>query len=131
MTSVSRNGTVARPAAVRRAGHEEKSMGIDGGTVARDADAVIERKLAALGLRRKVELLTGARFWSTAGAQEIGLRPVLLSDGPAGGRGETWDERVPSVHLPAPMACAATWDEPLVTRLAELLAVEARRQGVD
>src|SRR5437016_2282148 len=101
MTSVSRNGTVAWPAAVRQAGSEE-SMGVDDGAVARDADAVIERKGASLGLRRKAELLTGAGFWSTVSAQEIGLRPVLLSDGPAGVRGETWDERAPSVNLPAP-----------------------------
>ena len=35
-----------------------------------------------LPLERKVELLTGATTWSLAGLPEIGLRPIVLSDGP-------------------------------------------------
>jgi beta-glucosidase len=56
---------------------------------------------------------------------------MVLSDGPAGVRGETWDERSTSVSLPSPTALAATWDEALVERLGGLLAAEARRKDVD
>ena len=91
----------------------------------------VERTLGSLNLERRVRLLTGSDFWTTAGDERIGLRPMVLADGPAGVRGQEWDERFPSVSLSSPTACAATWDEPLVRRLAGVLAAEARRKGVD
>jgi beta-glucosidase len=56
---------------------------------------------------------------------------MVLSDGPAGVRGEHWDERDTSASLPSPTALAASFDEGLVERLGALLAAEARRKGVD
>jgi beta-glucosidase len=56
---------------------------------------------------------------------------MVLSDGPAGVRGQVWDERHPSANLPCPTALAASWDERLVERVATLLAAEARRLEVD
>ena len=55
---------------------------------------------------------------------------MLLSDGPAGVRGERWDERHTSANLPSPTALAASFDERLVERLGGLLAAEARRKDV-
>ena len=55
----------------------------------------------------------------------------MVSDGPAGVRGETWDERDTSANVPSPTALAATWDEALVEQLGRLLAYEARRKGAD
>lgn len=98
--------------------------------LAPEADSYIESSLAALDTEQKVRLLTGADFWSTRDEPLIGLRPMLLSDGPAGVRGESWDEREPSINLPSPTAWAATWDEGIVDRLGALLAAEARRKGV-
>ena len=43
-----------------------------------------------------MRLLTGADFWSLHPEPEIGLRRMVLSDGPAGVRGERWDERARS-----------------------------------
>ena len=60
--------------------------------------------LAALGLEDKVRLLTGADNWSTCPLPAIGLRPMVMSDGPAGVRGQTMDERHPSditIGIPA------------------------------
>jgi beta-glucosidase len=96
----------------------------------RSVEAEVERRLSRLRPRDRVGLLTGAGFWVTAGRPEIGLRAMVLSDGPVGVRGQTWDEQA-SVALPCPTSCAASWDEPLVVRLAGLLAAEARRKGVD
>jgi beta-glucosidase len=56
---------------------------------------------------------------------------MVLSDGPAGVRGESWDERRTSANLPSPTALAASFDERLVERLGGLLAAEARRKDVD
>jgi beta-glucosidase len=98
---------------------------------ASEIEAVVERALGRLDLEGKVRLLTGATAWKTHGDPGIGLRPMVLSDGPAGVRGQAWDERDPSINLPSPTAMAASWDERLVGRLAGLLAAEARRKGVD
>jgi len=77
------------------------------------------------------QLLTGADFWSLRAAPELGLRRIVVSDGPAGVRGERWDERDPSANVPAPTALAASWDTERVGRVARLLAFECRRKGVD
>jgi beta-glucosidase len=84
-----------------------------------------------LSLEQKVRLLTGADFWSLHPEPAIGLRRIVMSDGPAGVRGERWDEREPSANVPSPTALAATWDEARIERLGRLLAYECRRKGVD
>lgn len=89
----------------------------------------LEERLAALDLTRRVRLLTGADTWHTHGAPAAGLAPMLLSDGPVGVRGATWDERDPSANLPCATALAASFDPDHVERLAGLLAGEARRKG--
>lgn len=90
----------------------------------------LDRLLTAMSMEQQVRLLSGASYWTTPADDSIGLRAMLLSDGPSGVRGERWDERDPSTCLPAPISLAATWDEPLVRRVAELLAVEARAKHV-
>ena len=37
-----------------------------------------------LTLEQKVRLLTGADFWTLYGIDDIGLRPLVVSDGPVG-----------------------------------------------
>src|SRR4051794_21488667 len=91
----------------------------------------LEERVAALTLEQKVKLLTGADFWSLYPQPAAGLGRLVVSDGPAGARGETWDERDTSANVPSPTALAATWDEGLVERLGALLAAECRRKGVD
>jgi beta-glucosidase len=86
---------------------------------------------AALPATTKAHLLTGADAWRTSGYAEIGLRPMVTSDGPSGVRGTTKDERKPSASLPCPSALGATWDADLVYRLACALGHEARSKGVD
>lgn len=96
-----------------------------------ELEARIDRLLAGLSLEAKVRLVTGEGLWSTNAEPAAGLRRMVLSDGPAGVRGENWDERDTSANLPSPTALAASWDEDLVGRLGGLLAAEARRKGVD
>ena len=91
----------------------------------------LRARVSALSLEQKVRLLTGADFWSAHAEPAAGLRRLVFSDGPAGVRGETWDERHPSANVPSPTALAATWDEDRAERLGLLLAGEARRKGVD
>lgn len=78
--------------------------------------------LARLGLEEKITLLTGADFWTLHGHGGIGLRPIRMSDGPAGVRGPRWDERDTALNVPAPVALAATWDPGRAELIGELLA---------
>ena len=91
----------------------------------------LEARLQALSLEQKVRLLTGADAWTLHAEPAIGLRRIVTSDGPAGVRGERWDERDTSANVPSPTALAATWDPERIERLGRLLAFEARRKGVD
>jgi beta-glucosidase len=100
-------------------------------TAAVDHEAGIAGRLAQLSLEQKIRLMTGADIWALHPIPEIGLRRLVTSDGPAGVRGETWDERSPSANVPSPTALAATWDPVRVERMGRLLASEARRKGVE
>ncbi|MDP9246527.1 MAG: glycoside hydrolase family 3 C-terminal domain-containing protein, partial [Candidatus Dormibacteraeota bacterium] len=95
------------------------------------AEETLQQRLGSLSLEQKVRLLTGADFWALFPEPAVGLRRLVVSDGPAGARGERWDERDSSANVPSPTALAATWDEVRVERLGRLLAAECRRKGVD
>ena len=94
-------------------------------------DAELRRRVGRLSLEQKIRLLTGADFWALYPEPEVGLRRMVLSDGPAGVRGETWDERDSSANVPSATALAATWDTERVEAIGRRLAHEARRKGVD
>jgi beta-glucosidase len=87
--------------------------------------------VSRLSLEQKVRLLTGADSWVLHGESAIGLRPIVLSDGPAGVRGTRFDSADPSTSLPSPIGLAATWDERLVQEVTRALGHEARAKGVD
>jgi beta-glucosidase len=91
----------------------------------------LRQRVGRLSLEQKVRLLTGADFWSLYPEPAVGLRTMVVSDGPAGVRGQTWDERDTSANVPSPTALAATWDTGRVEAIGRLLAHEARRMGVD
>jgi beta-glucosidase len=91
----------------------------------------IEQALSLLTLDEKIRLLTGEDFWSTYAISKIGLRKMVLSDGPTGVRGALWDERDPSLSLPSATCMAATWDRDSLELAGRLSAAEARRKGVD
>jgi beta-glucosidase len=94
-------------------------------------ERVVEVALGRLDMATKVRLLSGQGFWRLPAVPSIGLRPVVMSDGPIGIRGTAWDPEQPSIALPAPVALAATWDVSLAHTVGQLLGQEARRRGVD
>jgi len=84
-----------------------------------------------LSLEDKIRLLTGETVWSLHSLAAIGLRSVVVSDGPVGVRGVRDDSADWSLLFPAPSALAATWDVEAARQLGDLFAAEARRKGVD
>ncbi|MEV0218055.1 glycoside hydrolase family 3 C-terminal domain-containing protein [Streptomyces sp. NPDC050704] len=93
-------------------------------------EAAVEAALAKLDLDAKARLLAGQDMWSLPALPEIGLKSLVMSDGPIGVRGVRWTADDPSIALPSPTALAATWDPELARRAGVLLAQEARRKGV-
>ncbi len=89
------------------------------------------RLVDGLTLEEKVRVLTGRDSWSTWPLEGIGLRSVVVSDGPSGVRGAVWDERSPSLNLPSATALASSWDRSVARRYGNVSAQEARRKGVD
>ncbi len=92
----------------------------------------IEALLDQLTVEEKVQLLTGRDFWTTWPIEKIGLRRILMSDGPSGVRGEVWDERdpvaQPAVRHRAVRELGPGRDRQALRRRGR---VEARRKGVD
>jgi beta-glucosidase len=84
-----------------------------------------------LTLEQKIRLLTGSDSWHVNGESAVGLRPMVMSDGPAGVRGTRFDTENPSSSLPCPIAMGSTWDVELVERMAFALGLEARAKGID
>ena len=84
-----------------------------------------------LSIEEKIRLLTGEDFWTTYALPNIGLRKMVVSDGPSGVRGELWDERSPSLSLPSATAFASTWDQDVLGHVGEVMAHEARSKNVD
>ncbi|XAS72920.1 glycoside hydrolase family 3 C-terminal domain-containing protein [Micrococcaceae bacterium Sec5.1] len=95
-----------------------------------DAEDRIRELAQSLSLEQQIQLLTGADVWSTHAIPEIGLSRVVLSDGPAGVRGEDFDERHDSISLPSSSALSATWSVETARRYGQVLGQEARRKGV-
>ena len=92
-----------------------------------DHDDLIEPLLGRLTLEEKVSLLAGQDFWSLPAIPRIGLRSLVMSDGPIGVRGTGWAPDDPSIALPSPTALAAAWDPGLARRAGLLLGQESRR----
>ncbi|MEU4192078.1 glycoside hydrolase family 3 C-terminal domain-containing protein [Kribbella sp. NPDC026611] len=91
----------------------------------------VDDLLSRLTLEEKVLVLTGQDFWSTHPLPSIGLRSMVLSDGPSGVRGPVWDERDPSLNLPSASALSSSWDLAIAHRYGVVSALEARRKNVD
>jgi beta-glucosidase len=94
-------------------------------------DGFLLSLISHLNLDEKVRLLTGKDSWSLHPLPRIGLRSIVFSDGPAGVRGRTWDERSPSINFPSPTAVAASWSSTTAFSVGQGIGVEARRKGVD
>ncbi|MDH6532552.1 beta-glucosidase [Aurantimicrobium minutum] len=86
--------------------------------------------ISKLSVEQKVSLVSGDGPWSTTAIPEIGLRRMVMSDGPSGVRGEVWDERHKSFTLPSATCTSATWNRDALTTLGAISALEARSKGV-
>ncbi|WP_432935668.1 glycoside hydrolase family 3 C-terminal domain-containing protein [Kribbella sp. CA-253562] len=99
-----------------------------------DADGGI---IGRLTVEEKAALCLGSDFWHTAAVERLGVRAVMLADGPHGMRRQL-DEgdhvgiggSLPATCFPTASALGSSWDVELVRRVGAAIGVEARAQGV-
>lgn len=89
-----------------------------------------EALLAALRPEEKVGLLSGADLWRTRPIRRLGIRSLVMSDGPVGVRGPLFRDGPPATCFPCGANLGATFDEDLLGRVGAALAEEARDRGV-
>ena len=92
------------------------------------SDAELRTLSARLALEEKTRLMTRVDLEMPWEAPSIGLRPMRMSDGPAGVRPIAAGDF--PLLCPCETALAATWDIGLLRRVGELVGDEARRRDV-
>jgi beta-glucosidase len=91
-------------------------------------EAELRALLTELSLDEKVRLMTRVDLATPWEVPRIGLKPIRLSDGPAGVRPQSPDDY--PLLTPCETALAASWDPGLLRRIGELVGDEAKRRGV-
>ena len=86
-------------------------------------------------LEEKTLLCSGLDFWHLNGVERLGLKSIMVSDGPHGLRKHP-DKKdktdimgsVPAVCFPTASATAASWDEDLIYKMGEALGEECKAE---
>ncbi|MBR3766747.1 MAG: glycoside hydrolase family 3 C-terminal domain-containing protein [Clostridia bacterium] len=93
--------------------------------------------LEQMTLEEKTALCSGKDFWHLNGCERLGLRPIMVSDGPHGLRKHNDKKEktdimgsVPAVCFPTASATAASWDEELIYKMGEALGDECKAEKV-
>lgn len=96
-----------------------------------------EAAISSLPLQKKLDLGTGATFWTTNPAPALGIPALTLTDGPHGlrGQGEDGDhlgikESMVATCFPTSSALACSWDTGLLAAVGEAIGLEAVDQQV-
>jgi beta-glucosidase len=97
-----------------------------------DVQSILEK----MTLEEKAALCSGTSAWSTFGIERLGLREIILSDGPHGLRRvpdnfSIAGESLPATCFPTASCLASTWDVDLVCEMAQALGEECIALGVD
>jgi beta-glucosidase len=93
--------------------------------------------LGQLTVEEKASLCLGSDFWHTAPVERLGIRAILVSDGPHGLRAQPdrgdhagIGGSLPATCFPTASAQGSSWDAELVRRIGAAIGREARSQGV-
>src|SRR6476620_12380698 len=97
----------------------------------------IEKVVGELTLEEKASLVVGSDFWHTAPVERLGVRRVMVSDGPHGLRKQPdaadhagLSGSNPATCFPTASALASSWDVDVVRRVGEALGRESRAEDV-
>ena len=90
--------------------------------------ARIDDFVSRLTLDEKISLLSGRDNWHLPAIDRLGVRGLVMTDGPAGLRSF---ESEPSTAFPVGIAAGATWDPGLIEAEGKAIGEETLAQGVD
>lgn len=97
----------------------------------------IKEVISQMTLEEKCSLLSGGDFWHTKAVERLGVKSVLVSDGPHGLRKQNDEadhlginEAIKAVCLPAASATAASFDRDLLRQVGEAVGDACQHEGV-
>lgn len=90
-----------------------------------------------LTLEEKAALTSGADFWTTKAVDRVGIRSVMMTDGPHGLRKQAGGtdhlglaSSVPATCFPPAVGIGSSWDPELIERVGAAIGVEAAIEDV-
>ena len=93
--------------------------------------------VAQMTLEEKCSLLSGADFWHTRGVDRLGIKGVMVSDGPHGLRKQDdqadhlgINDSIKAVCFPAACASTASFDRSLVRKIGETIGDQCQHEQV-
>lgn len=100
-------------------------------------DDTARAMVALMSDEEKAALVSGEGFWHTKALPRVGLRAVMVADGPHGLRKQTDEmdhlgvgQSVPAVCFPTAVTLASSWDEELLRAVGDALGEECLAEGV-
>lgn len=91
----------------------------------------VKKLVLQLMLEEKAGLCSGLDFWHSKGVERLGIKPVMLTDGPHGLRKQEMkadhlglNQSVPATCFPTAAATASSWDRTLLRDIGVALAEE-------
>lgn len=98
-----------------------------------DIEEKINHLLQQMTLREKCALLSGKDTWRTVPIERLGIRSIVMTDGPHGVRATEEGGRrySPATSFPTGVSMAATWNPALIEKVGEALAEETHALGCD
>jgi len=93
--------------------------------------------VSQMTLEEKASLTSGLDFWNLKGVERLGLRSIMVTDGPHGLRKQSTggdhlgiSESVPAVCFPTSAATACSFDRDLLWRIGEAIGEECCQEDV-
>ncbi|WP_136056209.1 glycoside hydrolase family 3 C-terminal domain-containing protein [Microbacterium sp. K24] len=90
-----------------------------------------------LTLEEKASLTSGADFWTTKAVDRVGIRSIMMTDGPHGLRKQAGGtdhlglaSSVPATCFPPAVGIGSSWDPELIERVGAAIGVEAAIEDV-
>ena len=102
-----------------------------------DYKAKARELVKEMTLEEKAGLLSGKNFWHLKGIERLGLKSIMVTDGPHGLRKQAGDsdhlglnDSVPSTSFPTASATACSFDPDLLYRMGQALGEKCVAEGV-
>ena len=93
----------------------------------------LKETLSKMTLEEKASLCSGQDFWHLKGVERLGIRPIMVTDGPHGLRksaGGNISENAPATCFPTASATACSWDRELLKEVGRAMGEECLQEGV-